>query len=775
MKRIMSILLASGIAFSSFTAFAGEVVASEDFITPYEDAAVKSNEPTTKEMEAMIKKVRPLITIPEDYTVFSWDYVAASVYNTSYWQFSWSNDEKGEIYVTCDNEGRITNFRRYDYNTKRNPALPAVSPLILEEKAREFISKTAPYTNDSQLVFEVQTVGNLYSNTYSYTFLRHENEIPVPSEQITLDINYVTGEVMGMRCSYTTDIDFKTPEIKISEEEAKKILSEHQNMVLSYRLKTEYDDDGNLTSRKAYLVYTPEVGYVSVDAETGEVYTERNTWTVATNAPTLNGASGNIMFDSAAKEESAESERGYQLSEEEMAQLEVLASLITKDEAIKIVTSNKDLYIDPVATVVRANLRKHSGGVRPIIAGEEKTENYVWDIEFSAPETLGNDYPYYYHGMSATVDAKTGELLNFHAQIPDYYYYKETKKEVPELKYTEEKASGIAREFIAKMQPEKSKLVGNNSVSGNTPILYIEAENGSRTPVYGARRFNFVRQNEGLDFTYNNFRIGVELVSGKITDYSYTWYDDVEFESPKDAMSPHDALMSLYFYNVGFGLLNYEINADYTYNEYLVKEKNGEFIDYDALFDKVLYTRAVYSAYDTGTNIIRALDGIMIDYSGEEYSRPNDALAYNDIEAHWAEDTIRRFAWVGIGVDNIKFEPDIAITGEEFKNLCSSIGIYYYNPDAEDSDDAPLSRMDAVVYIIEALGYGKIARLEKVFITDFVDNSDFRDEHVGFAAIARGFGLIEGDGENFRPYDTITRAEAYTIAENMIDLGILNA
>ena len=69
MKRIMSILLASGIAFSSFTAFAGEVVASEDFITPYEDAAVKSNEPTTEEMEAMIKKVRPLITIPEDYTV----------------------------------------------------------------------------------------------------------------------------------------------------------------------------------------------------------------------------------------------------------------------------------------------------------------------------------------------------------------------------------------------------------------------------------------------------------------------------------------------------------------------------------------------------------------------------------------------------------------------------------------------------------------------------------------------------------------------------------
>ena len=774
MKKIMSILLASSIAFSGFTAFAGEVVASEDFIMPYEES-VSSNEPTTQEMEAMIKKVRPLITVPEDYTDFSWHYNAASVYSTSSWQFSWSNAQKGEIYVICDNEGRITNFRRYDYNKKRNPVLPTVSPSDYEATAREFISRTAPYTNDSRLVFEVQTIGNLYSNTYSYTFLRYENEIPVPSEQITLDLNYVTGEVMGMNCSYTTDVEFKAPEIKISEEEAKKILSENQKMVLSYRLKTEYDDDGNLTSRKAYLVYTPEAGYVSVDAETGKVYTERNTWNVAKRAPTVNGALGDLMFDSAAKEESAEIEGGYQLSEEELAQLEVLASLITKDDAIKIVTSNKDLYIDPVATVVRANLRKQNSGVRPINAEGESTDNYVWDIDFSAPETLGNDYPYYYHGMSATVDAKTGELLNFYAQIPDYYYYEETDKEAPDLKFTQEKAAEIAREFIAKIQPEKSKLVGNESVTSNTPILYTESEDGKRTPVYGARRFNFVRQNEGLDFTYNSFRIGVELVSGKITNYSYTWYDDVEFESPKDAISPHDALMSLYFYNAGESLLNYEVNTNYTYNEYLLKEKNGEFIDYDALFDKVLYTRAVYSAYDTGTNTIRALDGIMIDYSGNEYSRPNGTLVYNDIESHWAEETIKRLSWVGVGVDNIKFEPNAKVTAEEFKNLCSSVGIYYYNPEAKEDDSALLSRMDAVVYIVEALGYGKIARLENVFITDFVDNSDFRDEHIGFAAIARGFGLIEGDGENFRPYDNLTRAEAYTVIENAITLGILNS
>ena len=36
-------------------------------------------------------------------------------------------------------------------------------------------------------------------------------------------------------------------------------------------------------------------------------------------------------------------------------------------------------------------------------------------------------------------------------------------------------------------------------------------------------------------------------------------------------------------------------------------------------------------------------------------------------------------------------------------------------------------------------------------------------------------GIVSGDGENFRPYDTLTRAEALTIIENVIDLGILNS
>ena len=74
-------------------------------------------------------------------------------------------------------------------------------------------------------------------------------------------------------------------------------------MILSYSLKTEYDEEtGEVKERKAYLVYKPEKSYVSVDAYTGKVYFERNTWKVNESAKNLAGggsSSGNGKYENA--------------------------------------------------------------------------------------------------------------------------------------------------------------------------------------------------------------------------------------------------------------------------------------------------------------------------------------------------------------------------------------------------------------------------------------------------------------------------------------------
>ena len=754
MKKILSTILAAGLIMSAQTSFAAPVAIAEE---PVSDAVYNTiDEPTPEMMEEMIVRVRPLIDVPEEYTEFNWDFNNGYKYGySSTWNFYWTDNETGEIAVTCDTEGRIIGYNVYNYEKERNAKLPTVSPEELLPIAQEFIKKTAPFLKDVDLrLQEVSYPSVFYNQVYTYGFIRYENDIPVPENTVIVGVNHVTKQVETFGCNMNLDVDFKKPEKMISAEQAKEILSETQEMKLSYKMKTEYDDEGNVKSRKAYLVYSPVLSYISVDAETGKVYTQRNTWTSVT-APTF-GANGSVndalMKDEAATEESEAESGRYQPTEQELEQIALLESLISKDEATKVILENKDLYIIENAYLSDARLSKRYNYALPLSEDGEKQEMYVWNLYFLEPGDT-------YLGMNAVVDAKTGELISYSADLPYTYIYEEYDLEEPKIVYTQEQAIEIASEFIKKQQPEKFEKVVYSSANDYSVYKYVETENGDSFPCYRANRITFVRQNEGVDFTYNSFNMGVDRATGKITRYSYTWYDDVEFESPKDAIDAKDALMALYSYP-GFGT-NYEINSDYTYIEGRYDSVNAD-----------IYSRAVYSDYASVTTTIRALDGKLIDYSGEEVVFDETFGKYSDIENHWAKETIERFTWIGYGPDGDEFKPNEEITGEEFLELCSSVRIYANYEDTADFES--LTRMQAVEILIDSLGYGKVANLENVFITDFADNADFKAQDIGYAAIARGFGLIEGDGENFRPYDTLTRAEALTIIENAVDLGVLD-
>lgn len=749
MKKFLSLTLTLVMLLSCLTPLASAMMLEEP--VSLSEAAKTIDEPTPEMMEAMIKKVRPLITVPEDYKNFAWDFRSGYSSSQPSWYFSWSGEE-GEISVECDSEGRIFAYYLYDYKNERKTLLPAISPESLLPVAKEFIANTAPHYASLDLRLEDTSTGSIfYSHTYTYRFVRYENDIPVPQNTVSVSVNYITKEVTSFSANVTLGIGFDAGKDLIGADKAKDILSTTQDMVLSYRLKSEYDDEGNLTSRKAYLVYTPTLSYVSVDAQIGKVYTERNTWQ---EAPSKNMAMGGIMMDSAAKEESAEAERGagYQLSEEELAQLAVLESLISKDEAAKVIFDDGALYIPENTYLSDAHLTKRNYDVRPLSENGEKEEKYTWNLYFLTP---GEER----FGMNAVVDAHDGTLINFSADLPYVYHYEQYNIELPALTINDGKAEEIAADFIKRHQPEKFKSVVLSDKYFYAPMKYIENDDGTSTPVYRASRINFVRQNENIDFDYNNFRIGVDYASGKITSYSYTWYDDVEFESPKDAVPTKDALMALYNGN-GFGV-NYEINRNYTYINGVRDSVNYETV-----------TRAVYSSYAPDTTTVRALGGYLCNYNGDELVPDAFTGKYSDIENHWAKETIEKFAWIGYGPDGDKFNPNEKITGEDFISLCETLRIY--GDSAEIIKKESLLRMDAVKLIIDYLGYGKIASLKNVFITDFADNSDFKNEDIGYAAIARGFGLIEGDGENFRPYDTLTRAEALTIAENTIELGLID-
>ncbi len=769
MKKLLSAVLTVCIALSVLSPFvwASEIMLIEEPVTSSAPLTAKSNEPTTEELEKIIKIVKPKLDVPEECKGFDWNYNAPTYYSTSSWRLTWFNDEYSkEVTVSCDADGNILSYSFYEFDSKRTIALPEYSKAELEKTAFAFLHKLCPDASKS-MVLEKSYASSLYSQNFIYQYVRYENGVIVPDNTASVSVNYITGTPVSLNCNFNYAVDFGDTKV-IDAETAKKALEENQKMTLSYRLKNEYDENGKLTARKAYLVYTPDISYLSVDAVTGKVYTQRNTWTVASNRNEV-GASGTLngKFESA-ESDSAMGESEYQLSEEELAQLTILENLITRQQAIDKILKNEYLYINSKATAVEAQLVQKTNYLYGI-SDEEDKDLYMWNLYFSAPYEQGKNV-YFNPYMNAVIDAQTGDIVSFSANVPGYGYYSGNNilEEIPENKFTKEQTEDIFTEFANTVVPQMVKNTRVSYVNDTVVINYTKEDaDGNRNPLYRSAGVNLVRVNEGIDFTYNNISGEVDRVTGKVTRFSYTWYDDVVFESPKDAISAKDAYRVL-LDSDGFGL-NYEINSDYTYKQYLADSQNG-YVDINELYDTKQYTRFVYSGYNYLSTVISALKGEMINYSGTPVVRETEAN-YTDIDGHWAEKDIRKLTDLGFRFEENLFKPDSEITPEEFLNLMNFFNKYSREYFAENTEESKtLTRTEAVKHIIDSAGYYKIAGMPDIFITDFADNSELLRQDVGFIAIARGMGLVQGSANSFRPYDNITRAEAVTLIFNFVKL-----
>ncbi len=368
--------------------------------------------------------------------------------------------------------------------------LPQYTKEALSQNAVTALAKLCPEAAASMKLVS-SAASSFYSQSFIYYFVRYENDIVVPDDTATVWIDYITGEITSLDCDFHYALTFDG-QSGLSADDAKEKLVDAQNMVLSYRLKTEYDENGEFTGRKAYLVYTPEKSYLAADAKDGTVYTERNTWTIDKNGSAGGGSSSNSKFNEVAD---SASEPEYELSEEELAQLDVLNKLISREKAIDTVLNNKALYIEPDATAVEARLTKkdawHTPYYRPAGNADAEVEGYIWNIAFSSPYREAKEEEGYYRAyMYATVDAQTGKLLSFDTSLPDYEYYINTKRtlELPKLTYTAEQADEIFRAFAETEIPDIMKNTRLSDNYGFTPIDYEQAADASlpNIPVYRA-------------------------------------------------------------------------------------------------------------------------------------------------------------------------------------------------------------------------------------------------------------------------------------------------
>jgi hypothetical protein len=690
-------------------------------------------EATSKNLEKIIKLVKGKISIPKDLSKFDYHFNTESYYSKAYWNLTWrTEDYTKRLSVQCDQDGNILNY--YSYEDEYGRFTPKYLKSELRDKADQFIKKVAP-----NLYKKVEYVGTesqgTYSGQYIYQFTRVENGIQMPDNTITVGVNFETGKVVTFNATWLYDVEIPSKEVKITEKEAIDIIGKNVTMKLAYQNAYTTDDKGN-TTIKAFLVYYPDNSYIAVDAKTGKVYTTQNEWVEEYSRTTETAA-----------DEATKADAGG-LSEEEILEVEELKNLISKDKAIEIITSNKSLLIDGNLKSISANLYKQ----RDYYSADEKVD-YVWNIHLTDPREVNYDSKDTYRAYaSARVDAKSGKILSFNASVKDYYNYSNDTWESVKVKYNKEQGQKVLETFLKDQIPDKFK----NTVLTNNRESYVIAYKEDKE-VYGGYYYGYDRVNEGINYSFNGIYGSVDGVTGKIYSFSYNWNDNVTFESPKNIISAKKAFDS-YIANDGFQLA-YEVNSIHKYDK-SYETKEG-YYDYSDAYSMKNEIRLVYRT-DIYPNYISPFTGKQLDYNGNEYKKAENAFSYSDIKGHESEKNIRLLGDVGIGFEGGKFQPEKAITPAELKEFLSLVN-FFYNTDKYNLNEksSSITRIEVSKFMIQILGYEKIAKIKGIYSPDFKDKDKISEAYLGYASLAQGLGLVTVDDDKlFNPTGKLTRGDA---------------
>lgn len=165
----------------------------------------------------------------------------------------------------------------------------------------------------------------------------------------------------------------------------------------------------------------------------------------------------------------------------------------------------------------------------------------------------------------------------------------------------------------------------------------------------------------------------------------------------------------------------------------------------------------IKAAYIVEPFFVNAITGREVNRYNEEI-KDNKIRSYTDIENHWVKKAAQQLAYANIGFPGGMLNPDTAITEKEAYSLIQGI----YRADGE-TKEKKLTRREAADMIVRIKGLSEISKLD-IYLQPYSD----MNENYGSAAILKGYGIIDGDTDKFRPNDNITRAEFLQMLYNAL-------
>ena len=664
------------------------------------------------------------------YPIFSGDPMQSALGTT--WHLTWSSDT-GTLQIEALEDGTIISYdcsvQSFDPVSSGFPTYPDGDIAAATAAAQAFLDKALNAGETVQLTTPETRQGHLGHTSFSFEGNILVNGI-LSSFSYHLQVDAATGMVTFFyREPSSLDYlgEIPSADTSVTEAQAAALLRDTQSLRLEY---VRSDEDG----QAAVLRYVPDRGdEYYVDAKTGKLV---NLTELLEDMWSTGSGSAN---DSATTEETTESESGLTDAEQEGIQkLEGVLSQEELDAAMRKITEFglKDYTLTSAAYELTES---------------EDTQEEQVNCTLRYSRTVGGKT----YGRTLFVNAKTGELYWCSSRNP----WDDTRT----TSVSESRALDLDKAFLEKYYPEYASHLE----------LYETRDYTEYSKEY---TFQFARKENGYFFPDNYYTISIDAVTGAVSELYQCYDENMTFQSP-DGVITAEAAMDAW-------MATYDTPLQYL----LVPEKltgsNPKVLALKEMGMTSFYTVKLGYAL-TAEQTCRGIDA----KSGQPVYWDNtpDTTSYNDIAGHWAQADIEKLASFGIGFDSESFQPNKTLTQFDLLCLLFSVNGYWVEPlnetdaqrdsyylrayasgiltPSERNDDAPVTRNQLVKMLLNYGGYGEVAKLSGIFTCSYPDKASIPTADLGYAALAQGFGLIQGKYDGSK---TATRAVAATMISRML-------
>jgi len=655
------------------------------------------------------------------------------------WNLGWSNKESS-LTIEADENGGIISYYLYDKTAtyKSAPFLPAF-PKGNETSARAAAAAFLAKVLDASLESVVLTPDT--NNSLDATQLRYSgyillNGLPSPlsySVSVRAEDNVILRYYRdSLSTKYLGDVPSAKPSATASTAGA--LLKP----TLALRLEYVLPDDG----KRAVLRYLPEsVDEYYVDAQTGKLVNLTALYEDV-SARGEYGFGGDSGSSAAASDESS-----VKLTDAEQAGVTKLEGVLAKEALDAKLQALLPLGLSSY-TLASASywVDESTGEVSCRLQYTKQVDGDLWR-------------------RYVTVDGKTGALQSVYSSIP----WSETAEET-QPKVDAAAAQTLAEGFLS--QYYATDYVRLTLYTGNDVSIYRYSPSHS---------FHYAQKENGCFYAGNYYSISIDGTDGSVSDFNYHFDREVTFDS-MDGILSMEAAVEAYFdtYTVKLGYLAVPVKLDPTAPEWKPLIARG----YSYLYSLSLAYALEREDYVSG---IDAKTGKPVLHSYTETA----ALTYDDMAGHWAQTQAEKLAQYNVGWRGGSFSPAQTLTQFDLLCLLVSTEGHLYNPEktdesavnnvydlsysmglltsAERSDNALVTRGELVKLILNAGGYGEVAKLPGIFRCAYADERYIPAQYYGYAALAQGLGIVSGDsGGSFASARIATRAEAAVMLYNLM-------